>query len=247
MNRKFAAFFLSWAICLSASTARAASFSFQGLGDLPGGSFASSASGVSADGLVVVGTSISSSGFNEHEAFRWTSGGGMVGLGYLSGFDFYSGAVGVSADGSVVVGAGGGGAFRWTSGGGMVYLGNLGHPGGATSSSASGVSADGSVVVGRATSTAGDEAFLWTSGGGMVSVRDFLVNHGVSNLTDWTLAEATGVSADGRTIVGTGTNPDGNSEAWIATVPEPATFTLGVIGLACACLIAPRRTNRQRV
>ena len=42
--------------------------SFQGLGDLPGGSFYSTAYGVSADGSVVVGLSGSASG---PEAFRW--------------------------------------------------------------------------------------------------------------------------------------------------------------------------------
>ena len=38
------------------------------------------------------------------EAFRWTTGGGMVGLGDLPGGNFYSDADGVSGDGSVVVG-----------------------------------------------------------------------------------------------------------------------------------------------
>ena len=53
------------------------------LGDLPGGLSLSDARGVSADGSVVVGTSVSASGF---EAFRWTQAGGMVGLGFLPGF-----------------------------------------------------------------------------------------------------------------------------------------------------------------
>jgi len=53
-----------------------------GLGDLAGGIFASSALGVSANGLVVVGESESTSGT---QAFRWTSGGGIVGLGDLPG------------------------------------------------------------------------------------------------------------------------------------------------------------------
>ena len=55
---------------------------FQGLGDLPGGSVESWAYAVSPDGSVVVGSSSSSSG---QQAFRWTSGQGMVGLGYLPG------------------------------------------------------------------------------------------------------------------------------------------------------------------
>jgi probable HAF family extracellular repeat protein len=69
------------------------------LGDLPGGAFSSQARGVSADGSVVVGNSISASGL---EAFRWTAAGGMIGLGDLPG-SFGSGASSVSADGAVVV------------------------------------------------------------------------------------------------------------------------------------------------
>ena len=42
----------------------------------------------------------------KEEAFRWTSGGGMVGLGDLPGGSSASFATGVSADGSVIVGMG---------------------------------------------------------------------------------------------------------------------------------------------
>ncbi|MFN9735084.1 MAG: HAF repeat/PEP-CTERM domain-containing protein, partial [Microcystis sp.] len=77
--------------------------SFQGLGDLPGGGFNSRATGVSADGSVVVGRGFSANG---GQAFRWTQGTGMVGLGDLPEGIFYSSAAGVSADGSVVVGIG---------------------------------------------------------------------------------------------------------------------------------------------
>ena len=75
-----------------------------GLNNLAGGEYAL-ASGVSADGSVVVGMSGS-------EAFRWTPSGGMVGLGDLPGGNFASAAIGVSADGSVVVGQSQG--FTWT-------------------------------------------------------------------------------------------------------------------------------------
>ena len=101
--------------------------SFTGLGDLPGGVFKSSARGVSSDGSVVVGSGSSASG---SEAYRWTSGGGMVGLGELPGGSFINDAFGVSSDGSVIVGRSNSNpgqqeAFRWTSGGGMVGLGDL--------------------------------------------------------------------------------------------------------------------------
>src|SRR5256885_1705488 len=89
--------------------------SFQGLGDLPGGTFESYAFRVSDDGKVVIGTSKSTSGY---QAFRWTAATGMVGLGDLPGGSFYSEGFGVSADGSVVVGVSSGTAgdqaFRWT-------------------------------------------------------------------------------------------------------------------------------------
>jgi probable HAF family extracellular repeat protein len=60
----------------------AASPMFVPLGDLPGGLVYSYAAAVSADGSTVVGRSGGASG---EEAFRWTSGGGMVGLGDLAG------------------------------------------------------------------------------------------------------------------------------------------------------------------
>ena len=149
-----------------------------GLGDLPGGDFRSSATGVSADGSVIVGGGHSARGWGE--AFRWTPVNGMVGLGDLPGGLFNSVASGVSADGSIVVGhsdvgrtvgqAGSNAAFRWTPDNGMVRLGEL--PGGDFHSSVGGISADGSVVAGRSHSASGMEAFRWTSDGGIVGLGD---------------------------------------------------------------------------
>ncbi|CAK9078657.1 PEP-CTERM sorting domain-containing protein [Durusdinium trenchii] len=200
-----------------------------GLGDLPGGSFSSSAHSVSGDGSVIVGEGNSASGF---EAFRWTSSGGMVGLGDLPGGGFSSSAQSVSADGAVVVGwgdsASGQEAFRWTSGSGMVGLGYL--PGG-FSSQAYGVSGDGSIVVGRSFTSQGREAFLWDDDNGMRNLKDILTLDYGLDLTGWTLDEARGITADGRAIVGTGTNPNGRSEAWVAVVPEPSSFVLAGFGV----------------
>jgi probable HAF family extracellular repeat protein len=187
-------------VFLWSGTAQAASF--QGLGDLPGGSFFSETYwGVSADGSVVVGDSYSSSG---QEAFRWTSGSGMVGLGDLPGGSFSSSAFGVSADGSVVVGYGtsssGQEAFRWTLGTGMVGLGDL--PGGSFGSAAGGVSADGSVVAGTGTSAAGWEPFRWTSGTGMVGLGS--LSGGSSS------GEGYGVSSDGAVVVGYSNSSSGH-------------------------------------
>ncbi len=140
----------------------------------------------------------------------------MIGLGDLDGGDFSSFAYGVSSDGSVVVGHGtsasGQEAFRWTQAGGMIGLGDL--DGGTFWSRAYDVSSDGSVVVGYGNSASGAEAFRWTESTGMQSLNDILTSNGV-DLTGWTLTQATGVSGDGRTIVGTGTSPNG-TEAFIA-------------------------------
>jgi probable HAF family extracellular repeat protein len=214
-----------------------------GLGDLPGGSFYSVAIDVSADGSVVVGSGTGAAG---NEAFRWT-GGVMTGLGDFAGGSFQSVAVGVSADGSVVVGMGTGAAgqeaFRWT-GGVMTGLGDL--PGGSFSSKANDVSADGSVVVGYGSIVypveddvpPGDAAFIWTADGGMEQLFDVLVARGATGLTGWTLATANAISADGQWIAGTGYNPLGQTEAFlanIAPVPIPPAVclfgsALGVMG-----------------
>src|SRR6516164_3627142 len=121
---------------------------FQGLGFLPGGS-SSGASGVNADGTVVVGFSAPLRPLSAVQAFRWTAASGMVGLGFLPGLTD-SVANGVNADGTVVVGHANDAtgilqAFRWTAASGMVGLGFL--PGG-NFSDANGVNADGTVVVG---------------------------------------------------------------------------------------------------
>ena len=201
-----------------------------GLGELPGYSY-SHASGVSADGSVIVGQSWSGARvFSGGEAFRWTQGSGMVGLGDLPGGSTNSHAYGVSADGSVVVGeassAAGPEAFRWTQEEGMIGLGDL--AGGSFNSSANGISADGLVIVGSGRSASGSEAFLWDATHGMRSLRDVLVNDlGLgTTLTGWTLTSANDISADGKFIVGSGINPSGNPEAWLAHI-EPQSTLLG--------------------
>jgi probable HAF family extracellular repeat protein len=193
-----------------------------GLGDLPGGTFHSVANAVSANGLVIVGSSDSSSGL---EAFRWTAGGGMIGLGWLSEDNPSSQAWDLSADGSVIVGssssATGVQAYRWTEESGMVGLGYL--PGGFSYSTANAVSADGSVIVGGGNSiplTFPNVAFVWTSASGMQPIKDVLIAAGLgASIEGWQLQTATDVSADGRTIVGYGINPSGWLEGWVATLP----------------------------
>lgn len=116
-------------------------------------------------------------------------------------------------------------------------LGDL--PGGTLRSAAFGVSADGSIV-GRGTSALGEEALLWNDGG-MHKLRDLLIANGATGLAGWRLTRASAISVDGLTIVGEGTNPLGQTEAWVATIPEPSP-ALAI--LASFVLLAPRRRRR---
>ena len=193
------------------------------------GSGGSHADGISSDGSIVVGYSGSPSG---RQAYKWTQSEGIIGLGDLSGGIFESRAYGISGDGNVIVGYGssssGTEAFRWTSSEDMTGLGDL--PGGSFFSEARDTSADGSFVVGFGNTSIGSEAFFWDATNGMRNLQDMLVNDLGLDLTGWNLTIANGISGDGMKIVGEGINPDGNSEAWIATIPEPTSLALLALG-----------------
>jgi len=208
-------------------------------GLLPGDSLGV-AYAISADGTVVAGRSSS-------HAYRWTDAGGMVNLGDLPGGNNAAYAYGISGDGQVVVGlsfsASGAEAFRWDEANGMVGLGDI--AGGSFSSAAYAASEDGSVIVGRGNyaGTGNQDAFIWDAENGMQDLRLVLIGLGL-DLTGWDLWEAQGISADGRTITGFGTNPSGFTEAWIATIPEPSTALL--LGFGLAAMASGRRMRRAR-
>ncbi|MBX7074793.1 MAG: hypothetical protein K1X71_16755 [Pirellulales bacterium] len=160
--------------CLAAgmllpAAARAAIYTVQDLGDLPGELDTSFALGMNDLGQVV-GYSYTPS---DH-AFLWTSGSGMQDIGYLPGGGGagYSRAWDINNLGQVAgesAAATGNRAFLWTSGDGMQNLGDL--PGGGDSSIALGIN-DAGQVVGYSRAATGDRAFLWTSGGGMQNLGD---------------------------------------------------------------------------
>ncbi len=213
-----------------------ATHQFVGLGALSSTNFSSWAYGVSGNGSVVVGSSYS--GATELQAFRWTPSGGIQGLGFLpspAALTRYGQAEAVSADGQVIVGQcrsnnsqNGLEAFRWSKGTGMVGLGDL--SGGSFQSFAFATNSNGSVIVGRATidgpigpfgGGSASRAFIWDATYGMRDLQLALQAAGAI-VTGWNLQEARGVSADGRTIVGTGIGPDGATQGWIAVLPVEA-------------------------
>ena len=214
-----------------------------GIGDLPGGGFYSVAYSISGDGNVVVGESESASGI---EAFRKDLATGvMIGLGDLPGGAFSSRANGASYDGSVVVGESltgvTTGPFRWTAAGGMVAL-------TAVTGSAKACNADGSIVVGWTAYSSTTHAFVWDAAHGVRDLNTVLAtDYGLGAvLAGWTLYEAVDVSADGRVIVGHGTDPAGVPQAWIVDLgagpasPMTSMCHPGEAGvMACPCGNAP--------
>jgi len=178
----------------------------------------SQAMAVSVDGSVVAGIAARDGG--HFEAFRWMPTSGLLGLGDFPGGVTNSNAYGISADGRFIVGYGCPGifdpytheAFRWTERGGLEHL---GFAPGTKNSAAYAVSADGNVVVGDNKSERPSVALLWTPLGGMRRLHEVLRNDFQLNLQGWQFTSARGVSHDGRTIVGTGINPSGQTEGWV--------------------------------
>lgn len=176
-----------------------------------------SAQAISNDGTTIAGSAVLS-GREGFEAVIWSDHDERTALGDLPGGLFDSVAYAVSADGSIVVGRGtspqGFEAFHWSSATGMIGLGDL--PGGLFQSIAYGVSYNGTIVVGTSTTTAGFEAFVWDASNGMRRIADVLQQECAIDLRGWVLEQARGISADGRTIVGTGRNQAGAEEGWVA-------------------------------
>jgi uncharacterized membrane protein len=120
------------------------------------------------------------------------------------------------------------------------------HPTGAVTSEA--FDTDGSIQVGFVNFTSlesGKRASLWNgSAASWISLHDLLP-------TDFDYSVATGIASDGSHIYisGWGHNTTtGRAEAllWVASVPEPTTFTLVGIGMAMT-FVGVRRQRRARV
>ncbi len=184
--------------------------------DFPGSTPTGLARAVNHDGNVIVGVLALSP---SPPPFRWTPG--LMQTLDLPPAAQWGTALAVSPDGLKVAGVAtysdvSREAFLWESG---VTIGLSDLPGGDLDSQANGVSDTGVVVgVGETASTGPirKEAFIWTADSGIRRLRDRLTDDFGLDLTGWVLSEANGVSADGLTIAGSGTNPLGKAEAWIA-------------------------------
>jgi probable HAF family extracellular repeat protein len=193
--------------------------------------FFSFASGISADGSVIAGSTTLES---NDSPFWWTAAGGMNAECYeceLLGF-------GISPDGKTIVGgvpdpSWGGSAFRWDHETDGFEFQGLASPDGSLFAAALDASLDAEFIVGYS----GDEvtgekrAVIWIEGESAGRfLNELLADLGL-DLEGWILESATAISADGHTIVGYGINPDGIREAWIVTIPEPASAALVALGL----------------
>ena len=79
------------------------------------------------------------------------------------------------------------------------------------------VSEDGRVVVGMSGFRI-RRAFIWTRAMGMKRLRDYLIELGATGLEGWRLDIAQAMSLDGSVIVGSGVNPEGYIDGFVATV-----------------------------
>ena len=233
-----------------------------GLGFLAddGNDYESEAFGISGDGYVVVGKAKNTDPNNAtksvKEAFIWESGV-MTGLGFLQDdtAKVESEAKAASYDGSTVVGNSKVDdpndptksvkeAFIWQDDV-MTGLGFLADAAGPFESKATGVSADGSVVVGESKVAGGKEAFIWTAESNeMRSLREIIEEDLGIDLTDWTLNKPPVISADGETMIALATNPDGDVEAFVTYVPEPAGGIFA--GIALLVWLDRRRSTRLK-
>ncbi len=106
------------------------------------------------------------------------------------------------------------------------------------------ISADGQTVVGVAETrdihgqVLGSVAWKWTAADGILPLGQ--------DAAGLPFSRATGVTPDGNTMIGYGINPYGQTEAWIARVPEPATLGLMVAGTVVLVRVR-RRAQRRRV
>jgi len=192
------------------------------LGYLPNDSV-SNATAVSRDGNVVVGMS-ANPGTGVIRAFRWTAGTGMRQMENPAGnfAGCYGTAISRSGQFSAGYDAGSLVGVLWN---GTSFVSQLVPPAGyryvyPQIVSDAGDSVFGGMNVVNATVGA---AFVWTPDRGVFLFSQFLAENGVIVPQGLTLTSVHGLSADGRTMVGSARLSSGADVAFIATIPSPCT------------------------
>lgn len=176
----------------------------------------------SADGKVASGMTYMPD--DSSMAVRWSKQEGLTVLGTVAGGSASS-APSVSGDGKVAVGScsanGKLQACRWVETGPAQGVGFIS---GYDNSYLLATSGDGAVAVGQAFSfdaSAGKVArvaIIWSEAHGLWKLQDVLETDYGLDTAGWKLEVATGISSDGKTIVGTGKNPEGEPEGWVVSL-----------------------------
>lgn len=174
---------------------------------------------VSADGMVIVGAE--DPGIpGTVRAVRLVQG---TGLEALPAIWPYAEAKAVSSDGAVIAGSVVNNSDSvpclWVQGDGPRLLDRVA---GWNDSRTTAISGDGATVVGSGTGATSSGSFLWRQSLGAVDLRAYLARLG-ADLKGWGGLYPTGLSADGRTIVGSGTHA-GHDEVWVAHLAAPACY-----------------------
>jgi uncharacterized membrane protein len=127
----------------------------------------------------------------------------------------------------------------------MTGLGFLAGSEGPFESTATGVSFDGSIVVGQSKLDLEKEAYIWTAESSeMRSLRSILEEDLGIDLTGWLFDQPPLISADGGVLLALGTNPEGELEAFVSYVPEPAGGIYA--GIAFLAWLGRRRSSRLK-
>lgn len=192
------------------------------LGQLSNAHWLETANAVSDDGSVIFGDAAMP---DTLVAFRWTAQTGLQPLPSPFGYKVYS-AEDCSGDGRFAVGRakstqGDWYAFRWEQGVGTTIIPGL--------DNGSHVSNDGKIVAGYSNNL----ATIWDPINGARDLRTVLLQQGASGLATWELRYPRGMTIVGDEIViaGDGTNPNGQSEGWVARIRRPHQYMTGQVFL----------------
>lgn len=213
-----------------------------------------SATAISADGSVVTGQSLIVG--SVANPIRWTQATGLVGMGDVPGGVNYAIAWGISGDGRTIVGGtrtshNRDEAFVWREDTGFLLLDPL--HGAVAASVAQAASHDGSVVVGYDGNLGGP--MIWDAVHGRRNPQQILQDDFGIDLNGWDLRGVSDVSADGMTIVGTGRNPSGQFESWVARIPRmappvpalsPAALIVLIVAVTSSAAVLARRLQDPR-